>query len=86
MSDEKPAFDWRSMTPSDSPMTPMDVMSDARHKDLATADLAPGDRAYDFTSPVYDYSQGREVATGEVFRLGEAVKQKPVALVFGSYT
>lgn len=82
----KPGFDWQAMTPEDSPRTPMDVHADPRHKDLATANLNPGDQAYDFESQVYDYTTGREVATSARFRLLVAAKEKPVALVFGSYT
>ena len=64
----------------------MDVMADARHKDLATADLKAGDQAYNFSSQIYDYSDGTAQATGEMFDLLQAAKEKPVALIFGSYT
>ena len=79
-------FDWRSITPEDSPLTPMDVMADERHRRLATADLKQGDPAYNFRSQIYDYSDGTAVATGEYFDLLAAAKEKPVALIFGSYT
>ena len=79
-------FDWRAFTPEDSPKTPMDVMSDPVHRDLSTAALAVGDDAYDFVSVVYDYSDGSEKVTGEMFHLAEITRQKPVALIFGSYT
>lgn len=81
-----PDFDWQAITPEDSPMTPMDLWADERHQDLSTAKLAVGDAAFDFKRPLYDFSDGREVATGEDFQLSAAVKEKPVALVFGSYT
>jgi hypothetical protein len=84
--DNKPAFDWQAITPEDSPRTPMDVHADPRHQDLATANLKPGDYAYDFERQIYDYSSGREVATSESFHLSIAAREKPVALVFGSYT
>ena len=79
-------FDWRAFTPEDSPKTPMDVRADPRHQDLATAKLNQGDTAYDFQSAVYDFSSGVEKATGQHFHLAEVAKEKPVALIFGSYT
>jgi hypothetical protein len=79
-------FDWKAFTPDDSPLTPMDVMADARHQQLSTPDLVRGDPAYDFTSPIYDFSDGTEVATGDEFNLVTAAREKPVALIFGSYT
>ena len=86
MSTDEPPFDWRAITPDDSPMTPMDVHADPAHQDLATAKLKAGDPAHDFARPLYDFSSGREVATGEEFSLLLAAKEKPVALIFGSYT
>ena len=83
---DEPNFDWRSITPEDSPKTPMDVHADPRHRALSTADVVPGGRAYDFTSPIYDFSQGHQVITGRRFSLIEAAREKPVALIFGSYT
>ena len=85
-STDKPTFDWRAFTPEDSPKTPMDVMADERHQDLATPKLAAADPAYDFELPVYDFSDGTEVATGERFHLRAAADARPVALIFGSYT
>jgi hypothetical protein len=79
-------FDWQAFTPENSPKTPMDVMADPLHKDLSTANIATGDMAYDFSSVIYDFSDGTEKTTGQFFHLSEAVKAKPVALVFGSYT
>ncbi len=79
-------FDWRAITPEDSPKTPMDVMSDPIHRALSTPDLAVGDETYDFESVVYDYSDGSEKRTGEMFHLAEITREKPVALIFGSYT
>ena len=87
MSDQLPAgFDWKQFTPDDSPMTPMDVMADPRHQQLSTSDVVQGGAAYGFTSPIYDYSIGTSVATGRTFDLLDAARDKPVALVFGSYT
>ena len=79
-------FDWRSVTPEDSPKTPMDIRADPTWKKLTTADLQAGDDAYDFSSPIYDFSDGTEKVTGEHFNLTEASREKPVALIFGSYT
>jgi hypothetical protein len=79
-------FDWRAITPEDSPRTPMDVHADPQHVALATAEVTPGGPAFGFSGPVYDFSDGRKVITGRRFDLLEAVREKPVALVFGSYT
>ena len=36
-------FDWKAITPKDSPKTPIDVFSDPKLMDLATAKLGEGD-------------------------------------------
>ncbi len=79
-------FDWRAFTPDDSPKTPMDVMADPHHQALATASVTQDGPAHDFSSPIYDFSEGRKTATGKTFNLLEAAREKPVALIFGSYT
>jgi hypothetical protein len=79
-------FDWRAFTPEDSPRTLPDILADPVHRDLATAKLGPGDPAFDFDLPLYDFSDGTRVATGRRFRLQSAAAARPVALVFGSYT
>ena len=79
-------FDWRAFTPEDSPKTPMDVLADPQHQALATALVDQGGPAHDFSSPIYDFSNGRQVITGRSFNLLEAAREKPVALIFGSYT
>ncbi len=79
-------FDWRAITPEDSPKTPMDIMADPKHQQLATPDVSEGDMAYDFQSKIYDYSDGTEKDTGRIFSLLEVSQEKPVALIFGSYT
>lgn len=79
-------FDWRCITAEDSPMTPADMIADPRHRDLATAELSVGDPAFDFELPVFDFSEGTERATGETFHLRAVARERPVALVFGSYT
>ena len=82
----KRKFDWKSMTPEDSPMTPMDLMSDPAARDLATAKLSEGDPAFDFELPVFDFSDGSERLTDETLHLAEIARNRPVALIFGSYT
>jgi hypothetical protein len=79
-------FDWKAFTPDDSPMTPPEIMADPLHRKLATADLKAGDMAYNFKSPIYDFSTGAETETGKHFDLLEVAQEKPVALIFGSYT
>ena len=79
-------FDWRALTPEDSPKTPVDVLNDPRHQALATPDLATGDVAFDFELPVSDFSDGTERATGETFHLLGEAQEQPVAMIFGSYT
>lgn len=79
-------FDWQAFTPQDSPKTPMDLFADPKHQDLATAKLAQGEPAFGFSRPLYDFSTGQKIETGENFDLLKSAKEKPVALVFGSYT
>jgi len=89
MSDEQripEGFDWKALTPDDSPLGLPDVIADPRHQDLSTAKLEQGDAAFDFELPLFDFSEGVERATGESFRLSEAAANRPVALIFGSYT
>ncbi len=87
MADKLPeGFDWRQITPEDSPKTPMDILADPEHKRLGSADVETGGPAYGFKSPIYDYSDGTEVATGRDFDLLAVAAEKPVALIFGSYT
>jgi len=79
-------FDWKAFTPDDSPKTPMDVLADPHHTNLATPTIEQGGPAYDFSSPIYDFSDGRKQSTGRQFNLLESAREKPVALIFGSYT
>ena len=64
----------------------MDIMADANHQRLSTADVSPGGPAYNFCAPIYDFSSGAQVATGKVFDLLDSARAQPVALIFGSYT
>lgn len=89
MADRRPdlsGFDWRAITPDDSPKTLPDVMNDPVHRDLATAKLAPGDPARDFALPIRDFRDGVERGTAQRFHLLERAANRPVALIFGSYT
>ncbi len=79
-------FDWRSITPDDSPKTPMDTMNDPAMRDLATPKLSVGDPAFNIELPAYDFSHGSERRTGETFHLSVIARDRPVALIFGSYT
>ena len=65
-------------TPADSPLTLGDVMSSPFYGTLMTPELAPGDPAFPFDLPVLD-GDGR-------VRLTDFAGERPVALVFGSYT
>ncbi len=79
-------FDWRAITPEDSPMTPMDVFANPVHQDLSTAAVTEGEPAFFFKRPLFDFSNGTKVETGIEFDLQQITAEKPVALIFGSYT
>ena len=64
-------------TPLDSPLQMGDVLGSPVYRDLMTAKLAPGDRAFLFELPAAD---------GSIVRLADLVVERPVALVFGSFT
>jgi hypothetical protein len=66
------------MAPKDSPLTLEDVMSSPDYRDLMTPAVDEGDLAPDFELSRIDKN-------GTV-RLSELCAEKPVALVFGSYT
>lgn len=83
---QEPAFNWRAITPEDSPKSPLDLMADPLARDLSTAKLREGELAFDFELALYDFRSGHERATGETFRLQEMARDRPVALIFGSYT
>jgi hypothetical protein len=79
-------LDWKAFTPDDSPMTPADIFADPVTCDLAEAKLAQGDPAYDFDLPILDFRDGTRRETGKTLHLLEAARERPVALIFGSYT
>ncbi|MBA2461846.1 MAG: hypothetical protein H0V45_08810 [Actinobacteria bacterium] len=71
-------------TPGDSPLTLDDIMSSPVYRRLMTSSLAPGDPALPFDLPLLDPETHRP--TGRRVRLAELAGERPVALVFGSYT
>jgi hypothetical protein len=68
----------RGNAPKDSPLTLQDVVGSEEYRNLMTAKVAVGDVAPDF-------ELGRLDGAGTV-RLGSLVAERPVALIFGSYT
>jgi hypothetical protein len=68
----------RGNAPKDSPLTMQDVVSRADYRDLMQAKVEVGDAAPDFELPRVD-GDG-------IVRLSSLLAQRPVALVFGSYT
>jgi hypothetical protein len=71
-------------TPPDSPLTLEDVMSSPAYRRLMTPELAPGDRAFPFDLPLLDPETYGP--SGARIRLADFAGERPVALVFGSYT
>jgi hypothetical protein len=65
-------------TPADSPLRLGDVMSSPFYRGLMTPRLAPGDPALPFDLPLLE--------GGGRVRLADFAGERPVALVFGSYT
>jgi hypothetical protein len=66
------------LAPEDSPLRVKDVMASPDYRDLMTPKVAEGDLAPDFELPTLE--------GGETVRLASLLEQRPVALVFGSYT
>ncbi len=79
-------FDWKSFTPDDSPRTPDDLFADPKVVDLSSATVEEHGPAFDFALPVFDFSDGTKRETGHAFHLSEVTANRPVALIFGSYT
>ena len=61
-----------------SPLTLQDVMARADYRDLMTAKVDVGDAAPDIPLPQLEH--------GGELRLSSLLAERPVALVFGSYT
>jgi hypothetical protein len=68
----------RGNAPKDSPLTLQDVIARDDYRELMTPKVTEGDLAPDFELPHVD---------GETtLRLASLLAERPVALVFGSYT
>lgn len=61
-----------------------DVMSSPFYRNLMAPELTPGDPAFDFELPVLDSET--HAPSGRRIRLSDFTGERPVALVFGSYT
>jgi hypothetical protein len=68
----------RGLAPKDSPLTLQDVLASPEYRDLTTPTVAVDDVAPDFALPLVD--------GGGTARLSALLRERPVALVFGSYT
>jgi hypothetical protein len=68
----------RGNAPPDSPLTLQDVMASADYRNLMTAKVAEYDPAPEF--------ELQRIDGGGTVRLASLVAERPVALVFGSYT
>ena len=71
-------------TPPDSPLTLDEVMSSPFYGNLMAPELAPGEPAFPFDLPLLDPET--HAPSGERVRLAGFAGERPVALVFGSYT
>ena len=74
-----------AITAPDSPLSWQEAMASELYRDLATAKIATGDTAPDFTLPEFDCGTGALEPTGRDVGLS-ALRGRPVALIFGSYT
>ena len=68
----------RRQAPKDSPLTLQDVLARDDYRDLMKAKVSEGDAAPDFELPSLDGER--------TVRLSELAADRPVVLVFGSYT
>ncbi len=68
----------RGGAPDDSPLTMQDVLASEDYRNLMTAKVVVGD-------PAPDFELARLDGAG-MLCLGSLVAERPVALVFGSYT
>ena len=68
----------RRLAPKDSPLTLQDVLASPEYRDLTRPKVAEGDVAPDFELTRID--------GGGTIQLSELLRERPVALVFGSYT
>jgi len=68
------AFRDRAQTQSEGPVTVVAAVPD------------PDETRALFDLPLYDFSDGTRVETGRNFQLQAVAANRPVALIFGSYT
>ena len=71
-------------TPGDSPLTLEQAMASPLYRRLMAPELSPGEPAFPFELPLLDPETRRP--SGERVRLADFAGERPVALVFGSYT
>jgi len=71
-------------TPADSPLTLETAMASPLYRQLMAPELRPGQPAFPFALPLLD--PGTHKPSGTVVRLADFAGERPVALVFGSYT
>ena len=71
-------------TPADSPLTLETAMASPLYQGLMAPELAPGQPAFPFDLPLLDPETHRP--SGERVRLADFAGERPVALLFGSYT
>jgi len=71
-------------TPPDSPLTLETAMASPLYRQLMDAELRPGAPAFAFELPRLDPETHRP--SGERVRLADFAGDRPVALIFGSYT
>lgn len=81
-----PRSDPNEITAADSPMRFEDAMASPVLQRVMTPALAEGDRAHDFTFPELDLPDGTDRPGGRTFHLAALAGDRPVALIFGSYT
>ena len=71
-------------TPADSPLTLETAMASPRYQGLMAPELAPGQPAFPFDLPLLDPETHRP--SGQRVRMADCAGERPVALLFGSYT
>jgi hypothetical protein len=71
-------------TPADSPLTLETAMASPLYRRLMDPDVRPGDPAFPVELARLDPETHRP--SGERVRLADFAGERPVALVFGSYT
>jgi len=81
--DVRPETSGGQPTTARGPKSREEIKASDWYQDLQNPKLRPGDPALDFSLPVLDTNHG---LTSRVVRLSEFAGQRPVALIFGSYT